>query len=189
MQDLRKALLEMAYDHFRTSGVGGLDMGLLAQEMNMTREALAELYPTQEDLVFDVFLHELDRMAKASMVGLPTGLRKQFRHLLECRYRFFAMHKASSRTVMLDTMLRGNRLRDEFDNLLWRFSVEIVSLIQAAERAGEIRDNVDEAVAARAFVAYYVMGMLTILRTENATVETVSDFIMPLVDALVDSMS
>jgi AcrR family transcriptional regulator len=186
----REELLHTACARFRESGITGVPLSALAEAANMPEERAREIFPDRDDLLYAVYLLELERMGTHSFADLPEGpLGKKLRHLLGFRYDFFARHKRSSRKVMLEALLGNARWRDDYENLLWRFSVEIVALIQAAERSGEIRKDVDEGLTARAFVAYYVTGLLMLLRTEEAAADDACSFTFPLVDSLVSSLA
>jgi AcrR family transcriptional regulator len=186
----REDLLHTACARFRESGITGVPLSALAEAAHMPEERARAIFPDHDDLVYSVYLLELDRMGRHSFADLPDGpLGKKLRYLLGFRYDFFARHRKSSRKVMLEALLGTVPWRDEYENLLWRFSVEIVALIQAAERSGEIRKDIDEGVTARAFVAYYVTGLLMLLRTEDLAADDACSFTFPLVDALVASLA
>lgn len=189
MAEQREALLKAACSRYHESGLAGLDLDMLADETGVDHRQAHELFPTSDALVRAVYERALIEMALESFASLPeSGLRDQFKHLLLCRYEFVARHKTGSRHILLGAIGSDGGWRDPFEEQFWRFSIQVVALLQAAKRAGEIRASVDEAIAARAFISYYLTGLLMLLRNDKLDAPAVCDFTFPLVDALLTSL-
>lgn len=185
MAEQKEALLAAASSRFHESGLAGLELDSLIDETGVSREMAHELFPTRNDLIRAVYERTLVGMAQESFARLPaTGLKEQLEYLLRCRYEFIARHRQSSRQVLLGAISEHGGWRDPFEDQFWRFSIQVVALLQAAKRAGEISHSADEALAARAYISYYLTGLLMILRNETLDANAACDFTFPLVDAL-----
>jgi AcrR family transcriptional regulator len=190
MSSEREALLASAGAMFRESGLAGMTREAVARLAGVPPATARQVFPAREDLVRAVYEQALVGMAMDSFATLPeSGLRDQLRYLLRVRYEFFASHRESSRQVLFGALSAGGGWRDPFEEQFWRFSVQVVALLQAARRQGEVRLDADDALAARAFVSYYLTGILLVLRDEKTTAQAACDFTFPLVDALLASLA
>lgn len=185
MAEQREALLEAASVRFQESGLAGLDLDSLLKETGANRQKAQEHFPTRDDLIRAVYERALVGMAQDSFAKLPAaGLQEQLEYLLRCRYEFIARHKQSSRQVLLGALSADGGWRDPFEDQFWRFSIQVVALLQAAKRAGDIIPTADEALVARAYLSYYLTGLLLILRSETLDANEACEFTFPLVNAL-----
>ncbi|MFH1914504.1 MAG: hypothetical protein ABIK45_09555 [Pseudomonadota bacterium] len=189
MGDKRDELLAAACIEFRTSDLDGISLEPLARQVGLSPGQARELFPDRESLEQAVYERALITMATESFASLPqSGLREQLEHLLRQRYQFFVLHRESSRKILFGAISAGGGWRDPFEEQFWRFSIQVVALLEAAKRHGEIRADADHALAARAFVSYYLTGLLLALRNEKMTAQDAFDFTFPLVAALLDSL-
>lgn len=189
MAEQREALLAAASARFHESGLAGLEFDSLLEQTGVSRQNAQEHFPTRDDLIRAVYERALVGMAQDSFAKLPaTGLREQLEYLLRCRYEFIARHKRSSRQVLLGALSADGGWRDPFEDQFWRFSIQVVALLQAAKRAGEISTTADEALVARAYLSYYLTGLLLILRSETLDANAACGFTFPLVGALLASL-
>ncbi|ADU61045.1 MAG: TetR/AcrR family transcriptional regulator [Pseudodesulfovibrio sp.] len=185
MAEQREALLAAASARFQVSELAGLELDSLIDETGVSREKAQEFFPTRDDLIRAVYERVLVGMAQDSFAKLPaTGLQEQLEYLLRCRYEFIARHKQSSRHVLLGAISEHGGWRDPFEDQFWRFSIQVVALLQGAKRAGKINATADEALAARAFVSFYLTGVLLLLRSEKIDANGACEFTFPLVNAL-----
>jgi AcrR family transcriptional regulator len=185
----REEFLNEARERFRESGMAGVNEMDIASEIGMDSETMQSHFPDRTSLVVAVLLEELGSVSKAAMKALPQSqLDLQLKHLLKARFGFYVQHKQSSALILREVIFSRAGWRETYENMLWRFSVEIVSLFHAAKRRGEIRQDVDEALAARALVSYYVTGVLMGVRGDAFDDEGVCAFVFPLVDCLVASL-
>jgi len=189
MADKREELLAAACEHFRISDLEGLTVEGLALRTGLSQEQAREWFPDREGLFRAVYERALVAMAAESFASLPeSGIREQLEHLLRQRFRFLARHRQSSREILFGAISAGGGWRDPFEDQFWRFSVQVVALLEAAKRNGEIRADADHAVAARAFVSYYLTGILLVLRSQDTSADHACAFTFPLVAALLDSL-
>lgn len=190
MPNERETLLAVAGTLFQKSDLAGMTCEAVADLAGVSAEPARTIFPTHDDLVRAVYEHALVGMALDSFASLPeAGLPQKLKYLLRCRYQFFASHRESSRQVLFDALSAGGGWRDPFEDQFWRFSVQVVALLQESRRLGGMRLDMDEALAARAFVSYYLTGILLILRNEKTSAQDACDFTFPLVDALVSSLA
>jgi len=185
----REIFLDGARKRFRETGMAGVSLMDVASEIGMDIESVQHHFPDELSLVFALLLEGLGQVDKAAMKSLPQShLDAQLKHLLKARFEFYVKHKYSSALVLREVMFSNDGWRETYESMLWRFSVEVVALFQAARRRGEIRQDVDEILVARAFVSYYITGILMGVRGEVFDAEGVCAFVFPLVDSLVDSL-
>jgi len=189
MSDEREIILEAARKRFHDTGIDGVSLEEIAAETKLDIDFVHLHFPEKLALVFIILQEELIKVAEKTMATLPESqIDAQLKHQLEHRFTFFVDHQSSAAQVMREVFFSNEGWRETYDNMLWRFSIGVVALLQAAKRRGEIRQDVDETVAARAYVSYYLTGMMMICRGEVKTAEAICDFTFPLVDALVTSL-
>ena len=189
MRDGREEFLEAARRRFLESGMEGVSLSDIAAEIGMDIETVHQYFPEKLALIFIILKDELTLVAQKTMETLPASkIDDQLRHLLKYRFEFFVTHQHSSSQVMREVLFSNKGWGEIYDTMLWRFSIGIVALFQAAKRRGEVRSDADETLAGRAFVSYYLSGVLMILHGEISDTESICDFTFPLVDSLVDSL-
>ncbi|MUM77631.1 hypothetical protein GKC30_08300 [Pseudodesulfovibrio sp. F-1] len=189
MADKRDELLDAACERFRASDLKGLHLESLARQVGLSPQQAREMFPDSDGLNRAVYERALIAMAAESVASLPgSGIGRQLEHLLRQRYGFLVDHRESSRDILFGVISAGGGWRDPFEDQFWRFSVQVVALLEAAKRNGEIRADADHVVAARAFVSYYLTGILLALRNDTTSADQACDFTFPLVSALLESL-
>jgi len=189
MDQKREHFLAIAKKHFCRTDFREFDFTAAAMDSGMTVAEIDELFPDKLEIFFTVVQRELFRVAEHAAETLPAaGLDAQVRHLLRLRFDFFAEYIGCIRPVIGEIMVSREGWREEYDTMMWRFSVSLAALIQAAMRRGEIRGDADERNAVRALVSYYVAGILMISRGEVKDGSSTCEFIFPLVTNLVNSL-
>lgn len=189
MADKRVQMLAAACIQFHNADLDGVSLEPLARQVGLSDGQARELFPDRESLERAVYERALITMATDSFASLPDdSIGDQLTHLLRERFTFFVRHRLSSRKILLGAISAGGGWRDPFEDQFWRFSVQVVALLEAAKRQGDIRPDADHALAARAFVSYYLTGLLLALRNEKTTAQEALDFTLPLVAALLDSL-
>lgn len=189
MSDDREIFLEAARKRFQESGIDDVSLEEIAAEVALDMDVVLKHFPEKLALVFTLLLEELGKVAESTMQTLPeTSIEAQFKHLLKGRFEFLYNHRSSSAKVIKEVFFSSEGWREAYDNMLWRFSVGAVALLQAAKRRGEIRSDADEQLAARAIVSYYLSGMLMVLRGDVNDPEGACDFTFPLLENLLKSL-
>lgn len=189
MEDEREIILAAARKRFHEGGMKGVSLEEIASDVGVNTAVVFAHFPERLELIFTIFQEELVSVAQRAMETLPDkDIAVQLKHLLQLRLAFFSSHRQSASEVMCEVFFSREGWREAYDTMLWRLSIGVVALFQAAKRRGEIRQDADETLAGQAFVSYYLSGMLMVMHGDFADAKAACDFSYPLVDALVASL-
>lgn len=189
MAETYEAVFEAARQSFRESGLAGLDPDVLAERHGFEAAAVRAHFPDRETLHFALAEAALSAVGEQARQTMPAqGLADRIKHLFAARIDFYNDNRVDVRPLIEDVIFGENEWRTRYENLLWRTSVQLVSLIQEAKRQGEVKPDTDETVAGRALVSYFMTTAIMILRDPSFDNQAARGFVFPMVDALVASL-
>jgi AcrR family transcriptional regulator len=160
-QESRGELLNVAIDCFARFGYQATSIDRIAREAGVTKGALYYHFKDKEDLLYEAVKNRVGQWERRVVEDVrPVGsAAARLRHVAQVclEHATKSNHRRMIITLMVESLDSSKPLSAEFRGMMERFRKFLKSLIEAGQRHGEFRTDIDAVVAAELY-AGAVMG-------------------------------
>jgi TetR/AcrR family transcriptional regulator len=145
--DQRERMLDVAIKLFSERGIAATPLRAIAQSAQVTPALLHYYFRTKDSLVETLLAERIApfvAVSAAPLLAPLTSPRATLRKFLETHMRNLAAHPWMPRLMAREVLSEGGSLREQMQmQFSTALSPKILMLIAAAQRAGEIRRDLD----------------------------------------------
>jgi len=136
----RAEILDVAVRMFSESGYQGANLGDVAKELGVTRQALYYYFEKKDDILVALFAEVFDELERT--VDLADGRTpgSQFRQMLRAHLRVVSKYPAHINVVLTEQEMLPAEMRHEMHARRWTYQKRFMRAYDAAVSSGECVD-------------------------------------------------
>lgn len=164
-EETRRIIMAEAYSLFGLRGYEKTTMRELAERADVGLGTIFKHFPDKPSLLISTFREDIEAIIQSSMDTMPAAnVKMQLAHIATELYAFFGLNPSFSRALIKETLFLQQGPAEKLNEQALFFMEKIEKLFRGAIARAELDPKTDCRSGARAFLSFFLLGMVSGLR-------------------------